>query len=361
MPLTSPFPFHGPLEPDQVHGRDAVIADLVSRITARRPTVLIAPRRFGKTSVLGATGAQLEEATTVVRIDLYEIRSWEDLAVRLDRGLAEVAPPRRSRLDTVAAGFELSLGIVKASFARSDRPAGDLTVDRLLDVLVEYARLHPTVVIFDEFSSIGRVDGAAGLLRTRFQHYYQQMGLVFAGSEPSVMRLLFTAPEQPFYAQADLVELGPLDKVALAAIVDDGFGGEAPPALAARIHGFTDGHPQRSMQLADAAWQCVEEGTDRDNGALVWGAAVQRCRAETAASHETRFSTLGPTEQAVMRLAAGDGALFGRAAELLALSHSSAQRARSALLDRGQIVTATDRIRVVDPLYADWIRDRFGR
>ena len=198
---------------------------------------------------------------------------------------------RVGRLDSIASGLQLSLGIVKATFARSDRPAGDLTVDRLLDVLVEHAQVHPTVVIFDECSSIGRVDGAAGLLRTRFQHYYQQMGLIFAGSEPSVMRLLFTALDQPFYAQADLVDLAPLGLDSATAIIDDGFDGSPPPALAARIHDFTGGHPQRSTQLADAAWQTVWAGADGANGLAVWAEALQRCRARRPRALGRRCST----------------------------------------------------------------------
>lgn len=354
--MLSPFPHHGPLEPDQVRGRDPLIDDLVERVSAHRPTVLVAPRRYGKTSLLGAVAERLGDTTTVVRVDLYELRSWADLAARLDDGLVAVPAARRRGLDTVAAGLEINLGVVKATLARPERPAPDTTADRLLDVVVTHARADPTVVVFDEFSSIVRVDGAAGLLRTKLQPHYQRLGLVFAGSEPSTMRLLFTGVDQPFYAQADLVEVPPLDLVALTAIVDEGFGGEPPPGLAGKIHAFTGGHPQRSMQLADAAWSAVRDGVEPTS---VWAAALDRCRTATADGHETRFSGLAPADQAVMRLAAADGALFGRAAELLSLSRSSAQHARRRLLERGQIARAGDRVVVVDPLYADWLRHRF--
>ena len=268
----SPFPHHGPLEPDQVFGRDELVDDLVQRITQHRPTVLVGPRRFGKTSVLGSVEARLDDTVTVVRVDLYELRSWADLAARLDDALTAVPANRRRSLDRVAAGLEVNLGIVKATLARPARPDPDATVDRLLDVLVAHARANPTVVVFDEFSSITRVDGAAGLLRTKFQHHYQRIGLLFAGSEPSTMRMLFTDTDQPFYAQADLVQVEPLRLAALTTIVDDGFDGSPPPALAARIHAFTDGHPQRSMQLADAAWVAVE----------------RRCRADTCVGGRAR-------------------------------------------------------------------------
>ena len=352
----SPFPHHGPLEPGQVHGRDALIDELVERVSSHRPTVLVAPRRFGKTSVLGCIEARLDDTVTVIRVDLYELRSWADLAARLDDALIAVPTARRRGLDRVAAGLEVNLGVVKATLARPSRPDPDATVDRLLDVVVAHARSTPTLIVLDEFSSITRVEGAAGLLRTKLQHHYQRLGLLFAGSEPSTMRMLFTDTDQPFYAQADLVEVGPLSLVALTDIIDLGFEGEAPPGLAARIHAFADGHPQRSMQLADAAWTLLHEGVAPSD---VWPHALDRCRRATAGSHETRFSGMQPADQAAMRLAASNGVLFGRQAELLSLSRSSAQHARKRLVERGQIVETDERIIVVDPLYADWIRHRF--
>lgn len=354
--IDSPFPHHGPLEPVDVQGRDDLIDDLIERVSSHRPTVLVAPRRFGKTSVLGCIAARLDDTVTVIRIDLYELRSWADLAARLDDALVAVPAGRRWGLDRVAAGLEISLGVVKATLSRPARPEPDVTVDRLLDVIVAHAQSTPTVVVLDEFSSIVRVDGAAGLLRTKFQHHYQRIGLLFAGSEPSTMRMLFTDTDQPFYAQADLVEVDPLGLLALTDIVDRGFEGAAPAGLAARIYAFTGGHPQRSMQLADAAWVVWSDGVDPPS---VWPDALDRCRRATVDSHETRFSALQPADQAVMRLAAAEGVLFGRVAELLSLSRSSAQGARARLLERGQIVETDHRLEIVDPLYADWIRHRF--
>lgn len=332
------------------------MADLLERLTSHRPTVLVAPRRFGKTSVLGRVAAQLDETVTVVRVDLYELRSWADLAARLDDALVGVPPERRRGLDRVAASLEVNLGVVKVSLTKPNRPDPDATVDRLLDVVVAHGRANPTVVIFDEFSSIIRLDGAAGLLRTRFQHHYQEIGLVFAGSEPSTMRMLFAQADQPFYAQADLVEVPALGLAALTDIVDDGFDGGPPSALGGHIHAFTAGHPQRSMQLADAAWAARRDGIEDTQ---IWGSALERCRFATVESHETRFAGEGSADQALLRIVAVGEALFGRQAEVLSLSRSSAQQARQRLLDRGQVAQRDGRLRVVDPLYADWIRTRF--
>ena len=66
------------------------------------------------------------------------------------------------------------------------------------------------MVVFDEFSGLANAEGATAILRTALQHHYRDMGIVFAGSDASTMRLLFEDRTQPFFAQADLVEIGPL-------------------------------------------------------------------------------------------------------------------------------------------------------
>jgi len=357
--LDSPFPYQGPLLPEQVGGRDDLLADLTERVTEHRVTALLGPRRYGKTSVLRRLAADLEAAdTSVVWVDLYAIRSFTDLAIRLDSALAVATGPSRPVMDQLAAGFELNLGLLKASIQRPGRPAPEPTVDLLLDVLLGAAARHPTLVVIDEFSGIDAVDGAAGLLRTKLQHHYQDVGLVFAGSEPSTMRSLFEDREQPFYAQADIVLIGPLAASAVHELIIDGWNGGAPAGLAASIMAFTGGHPQRVMQLADAAWSIA--GSDAEAGDALWGRALEAVRASTDSGFEVRFDGLPPAQQAVLRIVASGGSLFGRSAELLDLSPSSAQAGRRQLIESGQVAKVDDTPVIIDPLFADWLRRRLS-
>ena len=58
---------------------------------------------------------------------------------------------------------------------------------------------------------------------------------MFAGSQPSTMAALFTDQAQPFFAQADLVELGPMADGEVVDIVTGGFartGRDAGPTVA---------------------------------------------------------------------------------------------------------------------------------
>jgi uncharacterized protein len=359
---SSPFPYQGPLAPEQVRGRAELVLDLLERVSERRVTALIGPRRYGKTSVLAKVTADLAESgASVVWVDLYEVTSPADLAVRLDEALAKAIGPVQSKLASIAASLELNLGFLKVGLARrrAERPDPESALHLLLDTLVQAGESHPTIVVFDEFPGIVRVPGATGLLRTKLQHHFQTIGLLFAGSQPSLMRTLFTERTEPFYAQADLVPIGSLSGSAVEEIVGDGFrsSGRDPGTLAASIHTFAGGHPHRTMQLADAGWRAAEGG--KPYRPEIWEQAVDSVRQTTALANEASYSRYDGGEKAVLRLLAGGHGLFGAAAEVLAVSTGTAQHARDTLLDAGEIIDQDGRLVIADPIVADWIRRRF--
>ena len=65
-----------------------------------------------------------------------------------------------------------------------------------------------TVVCLDEFQDLLVADDSLdGLFRSVIQHHAGAGAYVFAGSQPSLMRALFSDRERPFYAQARPLEL----------------------------------------------------------------------------------------------------------------------------------------------------------
>lgn len=353
----SPFPHQGPLPPQLVTGRDDLIEELIERITARRVTALLGPRRYGKTSVLRRVAADLDEAgTSAVWVDLYEVTSMADLAIRLDRALGATRGRLGELVRSIAASLSFSVGGVSVSFTKPQRPDPTATVHVLLDVLVRTALDQPTLLVIDEFSSIRRIDGGAGLLRTALQHHYADLGIVFAGSEPSTMRMLFSGAEQPFYGQADLLVIPPLSASAVHTIVTDGFRAtdRDPGPLPGLVHDLCAGHPRRTMQLADAAWQ--HAAPDQRWTDATWTRAVADLRRTTGPACESLFSSLPAAEQKVLRVLAAGGSVWGRDAEVVGLRPSSVGPALRSLDDGGHI--DADRLTVIDPVFADWVRAR---
>ncbi len=357
----SPFPYQGPLEPSQVLGRDGLIADLTERLTERRVTAVVGPRRYGKTSVLVRVADDLTRAgTSVIWVDLYEVTSLADVALRFDSALNSAQGPVRRRLGSIAASLDLNLGLLKVGFARrkDERPDPSTMLHLLLDTMVGAAEENPTVVVFDEFPGITRTEGVAGLLRTKLQHHFQQIGIVFAGSQPTLMRTMFTDKAMPFYAQADLVPVGPFTSTAVDTIVHDGFSStnRDPGNLSAAIFTYAGGHPHRTMQAADAAWRAAEVGAPYT--AKVWETGLAAVRASTELANETVYSSFAPGEKMVLRVIASGQTLFGTSASFVGLASGTAQYARESLVSSGDLISTSGTFSLVDPVLADWIRRR---
>lgn len=361
----SPFPHLGPLEPERVTGRSDEAAELALHLREHRPVALLGPRRFGKTSLVRHVLWRLDEVEPFAAVwaDLYGVTSMADFGVRLDSALTAVRGPVREVLDTVAGGMSVRLGVLGVELRHAGRSGPDpvAAVHSLLEVLVRAAQRHRVVLALDEFADIAAVNGLDALLRTQLQHHYRELGLVFAGSRPSMMRALFGERGRAFFAQADLVELGPLGQDAVTAIIHDGFSrtGRRAGPVALRVVGFAGGHPQRTMLLADEAWRRTPEATEATED--TWAAALAAVRISAGAELSALYEELPGSQGAVLRAVARTGSPFA-ATEIRFhdLSKSSITAARDALVRDGHLAQDDDgKVSIVDPVLADWLQRTF--
>jgi hypothetical protein len=194
------------------------------------------------------------------------------------------------------------------------------------------------------------------LIRSHLQNTYRDMGLAFAGSKPTMMTRLFSDSDQPFYSQARRMELLPLPAEAVVEMIHRGFEstGRSAGPVAAAIASFGAGHPQRSMELADAAWWITEPDGAADQG--TWEDALAAVRVRSAPALRDFFGVLPSPQQAVLRAVVRTGAPFAASeGRFHDLSNSSTTIARNALVDAGHLIVRPGATTVTDPLLSDWI------
>lgn len=366
MGRTSPFIFDGPLPPDEVSGRDEELATLTDRAAHGRFVLLHAPRRYGKTSLIGRLAADAEATgdLAVVRVDLEGVLTIDDVARRLYdayRKLPATALGRllRRAVDGLASiGFSVSRGGVGFQPRRSDEATPVL--ERLLDLPYEAAEkvAARVLVVLDEFQAIGPVPNADAILRSRIQHQRDRVSYLFAGSEQSILRTIFSDRSRPLFGQAEQVALGPLPDPVAADFVAERFeatGRDAGAALSALV-ALAGGHPQRVAFLADALWQVTPEDAGADLG--MWSTALDHGLARSAAEFSALESGLEQGQRKMARVLAAGQPPTGAYAERLGLSKGGARGALTALVNRGHAHDVEGTIRLVDPLYAEWVRRR---
>jgi uncharacterized protein len=363
----SPFIYDGPIPPDQLIGRHQEAATLREWARAGRFVALTAPRRYGKTSLIGkvAADAAASDRMAVVVADLFDVASMADLVIRLERAWADQTPGRmREAVSRVLAGAEVGLSLAGTGFtvALADRPDTDPlpALHTLLDLpnhLAGHAAHDRVLVVLDEFQSLGRVKGAEALLRSHAQHQRATASYLFSGSEPGMLAAAFGDTSRPFYGQAETFRLGRLPAGQLADAIQDAFErterhpGDMLPDLVT----FSAGHPQRAMLLAHLLWTHTPSGrvANRETWATVVADAMRRVDGEARAV----LGGLTSGERKTLRAVAEYGSpLSSRALQTLDLAKSTAQSAAAALVGAGVLERDDEnRWRLVDPLLARWI------
>jgi hypothetical protein len=369
VPGPSPFVFDGPLSPDEVIDRQVEADELRAWGEAGRFVSLYAPRRYGKTSLLGkvAHEAWAQDETPVIIVDLYGLASMADLVVRLERAYRSHAKGRfRRAVETVLRstqlGFSLAGAGISTRFAERSSsdplPALHAALDLPTRVAARYGRR--CILVFDEFQAIMAVEGAEALVRSHVQHHRGEASYIFAGSESSLLDAVFADRARPFYGQAEPFRLGRLPDGPLAEAVESGFvrtdrgAGEALGALLELV----EGHPQRAMLAAHCLWSATPVGTVATQES--WESALDDLRRRTRRESEALWDRLGDADRRTLRAVVRYGSPYRKAATTqLNLPRSTAQSAVARLIRLGDLEESEHGLRFIDPALADWVNLRF--
>jgi hypothetical protein len=366
----NPFNYQGPVAPPRLIDRRGEL-DVLQRAAADGVAIrLAAPRRFGKTSLLDAHVASMGVVGhRALRVDLSKVSTVGDVAARVAEAFSSLpTDPRRSvRRWAARLGVTATLAGVKLSLGPSTlRPAADEARAALLELLDVPLGLHEqdgglTVVCLDEFQDLLVADDSLdGLFRSVIQHHGGAASYVFAGSQPSLMRALFSDRERPFYGQARPLELPFLPSAEAARDVESllAADGLAADGAVDELLAFTGGHPQRTVLLAHHLYNVLDSAPQPEDPAA---ASIDLGLLETRDSHQAVWDSLGRVERIVlMALADGQAPTGSRVAGEHRIARSTLQDALERLLADERNVQRDERRRpyLLDPLLGEWLRRR---
>ncbi|HEX5593524.1 MAG TPA: hypothetical protein VFX35_09260 [Solirubrobacterales bacterium] len=366
----NPFNYQGPVAPlhliDRRNELDALQRAAADRIAIR----LAAPRRFGKSSLLEAHAMAMREAGhRAVRVDFSKVATVGDVAARVIEAYSALPadPDRIVRRWAARFSIDVSVANVRIGFGqRPPRPPADEARAALLQLLEVPRELFNadgdlTVVCFDEFQDLLVADDALdGLFRSVIQHHGEVAAYVFAGSQPSLMRALFSEYERPFYGQARPLDLPPLPVAEAANDIEalmaaDGLEvGSAVDELLA----FTEGHPQRTILVAYHLYNLLDRGEAGDDPAA---AVINLALEETRDAHQALWDPLERNERIVlMALSDGHSPLSRRLAGEHRIPRSTLQATVDRLVADQRYVQRDEdgKPYLLDPLLAEWLRRR---
>ncbi len=210
--LLNPFTTGQIVTGPQLIGRQNELAQVKQTLTFAGKLFLIAPRRYGKTSLLLTAAAQLR-ASKVIYVNLQEFTSMEAVinqvltqtanftsnlkqATEKIRTVFRALNPQLS-VDPLTSSINVSLGL-KTMEAKEQAP---LLIEalRCLEEMAQKAREYYGVV-FDEFQEVLKLGGAVieNQLRAETQLHHR-VGYIFSGSATSLLIDIISNPKRPFY------------------------------------------------------------------------------------------------------------------------------------------------------------------
>jgi hypothetical protein len=366
----NPFNYQSPVAPPRLIDRRAELDALQAAAADRIAIRLAAPRRFGKSSLLEAHVAAMQEAGhQAVRVDFSKVATVGDAATRIIRSFASLPDDPNRIVRRWASRLGVGVSIAGVGLTLAPRPARvppDQARAALLELLDVPRVLHEangglTVVCFDEFQDLLVADDALdGLLRSVIQHHGAAAAYVFAGSQPSLMHALFGEEERPFYGQARPLELPPLPVAEAARDIEGLLIAEdlEPGTAVDELLEFTGGHPQRTILLAYHLYNLLDLGHAPEEPA---SEAIDLALEETRDAQQALWDGLGRTERVVLlALSDGQAPTGSLIAEEHRVARSTLQEALERLLVDQRHVRrdANGTPYLLDPLLAEWLRRR---
>ena len=238
-------------------------------------TILISPRRMGKTSLVKKAMSEVSNSSIkLVYMDIYDCRSEYDFYNRFASVLLKETASRTSQ---VVDNIRQFLVRVSPKISFSPEPLSEISFSlgitpkeyqpeeilNLPEVIAKEKGFH-IVVCIDEFQQIGELPDSLTVqkrMRSIWQHQ-ENVSYCLFGSKKHLMTNLFQSKRMPFYQFGEMMYLGRIpteDWVRFIVARFEKYGKHLSPELAERICSTVDGFSSYVQQLA---WNLLAETTE---------------------------------------------------------------------------------------------------
>jgi hypothetical protein len=250
---------------------------LARNITEGINTILISPRRWGKSSLVAKVAADLSKKHRSLRfcfLDLFNVRTEQDFYAQLAKEVLRVSSSRWE--ERVESAKQLFKHLVP-KFQFGVDPNTDFSVafewnevqkspEEILNLpeLISKRKKIQLVVCIDEFQNIAFFDNPLAFqkrLRAHWQHHSHATYCLY-GSKRHLMFDLFENKSMPFYKFGDNMFLEKIPESYWTKFITANFkktGKRIDDALAQLIAQTMENHPYFVQQLAHTSWSGTEK------------------------------------------------------------------------------------------------------
>ena len=227
--IYNPFFTSGYVSPEYFCDRENETRQLIQNIQGHSHTVLISPRRMGKTGLIEHCFNQdaVKNEFHTFFIDIYSTMNLNDFVFLLGNRICKSLKAKDKQLMEMfvkvvksiqfTIGFD-EAGMINGSFGLGDIKDSQKSLEEIFQYLEEAKR--PCVVAIDEFQQIEKYPekNVEALLRTYIQQT-RNLTFIYCGSKKHLMADIFTNEKKPFYSSTAFVSLGKISAESYTAFI----------------------------------------------------------------------------------------------------------------------------------------------
>ncbi len=270
--MKPPFVFGKIAVNEEFTNREEDTAFLIQNFEALNTVILIAPRRWGKSSLVKHATKELAKKNKkfkIVYLDLFNVKSESEFYNKL---AVEVIKANTSKLeDLVKKSGQFFKNIIpKISFSPMPDAEFALSLDweevqkhkgEILDMAENLSKQSETktLICIDEFQNIGFFENPLSFqkeLRSYWQQH-QNVSYCIYGSREHMMREVFSNKKMPFYKFGQVINLDKIKKEKWIPFILKRFSDTnktISSESATYIIELADNHPYYVQQLAQLSW-----------------------------------------------------------------------------------------------------------
>ena len=340
-------------------------------------SILISPRRWGKTSLVDHVCQQLASSDVItVRLDIFGCKSeyefYNALAVAVLKQTASKIQLWMDEARSFLARLTPKIGIpvdpmseISVSLGITPETHSPEEILNVVEIIAQKKKRH-VVVCIDEFQQIGEFENTKEVqarLRSVWQHHHYTSYCLY-GSKRHMMSDIFLNRSMPFYQFGDLLWL---QKIPTNDWIDyiishfEAAGKHIPEQMVARICETVDNYPSYVQHLSSILLNLLPQGGTVTEDMMPQ--AVAELISTNEALYMQQIEPLSSYQMNMLRaIVSGVHSGFNekRVRSQFDLgAPSNIVRLRKALIERDLIYSELRQLNVTDPVFALWFRKRF--
>ncbi|MFH1831084.1 MAG: hypothetical protein ABH871_09990 [Pseudomonadota bacterium] len=364
------------IEQDDICNYEAEIATLRRYASNKEKIILIAPRRYGKTSiavnVIGKGFVSKKKTSIFCYANLQEVADLDSIAVRLAHALEDSvnqAFPVRSRISKAIDALKLLKPQVNIDPV-SGEPAISLSLGKsprkelndIFDAIRSLADGHPLLLCLDELQDVAAIPEAEALLRAFLQTMAKSPVLI-SGSKRHLLANIFLDERKPLYNWGKIVELKPIAIDKWKEYILARFKTKKLSIADAALKTLLEGVFYIPNYVCKICSELYEIHTNCEISAADVGQAIHKIYLDTQSLYAEKISFLTRNQLKFLVLLAKEVYIKEITAKEIVgkcgLSTRGISQIAAVLLDKGYFEREEKGLRVADPFFANYLSREF--